>query len=335
MSIKITESVTNPVQLDIGGMTCASCAARIEKRLNKLDGVTASVNYSTEKAKIVITDDSLTAADMIAQIEEAGYTAVVQRPADAARSTDTVAAADDPTRALRHRLVLSAILSLPVVLLAMVPALQFDSWQWLSLTLAAPVVMWGGWPFHRAAWANLRHGTATMDTLISVGTLAAFGWSLYALFLGDAGDPGLRHGFSLTPEWGMGSSQIYLEVAAGVAVFILAGRYFEARAKRRSGAALRALLELGAKDVAVLRDGDEVRIPIDELVVGDRFVVRPGEKVATDGVIEDGTSAIDASLLTGEPVPVEVGPGDTVAGATVNAGGRLLVVATRVGAYDV
>ena len=332
MSIKISEPVTNQVQLDIGGMTCASCAARIEKRLNKLDGVTASVNYSTEKAKIVITDDSLTAADMIAQIEGAGYTAVVQRPADAARPTDAVAAADDPTRALRHRLVLSAILSLPVVLLAMVPALQFDSWQWLSLTLAAPVVMWGAWPFHRAAWANLRHGTATMDTLISVGTLAALGWSLYALFLGDAGDPGMRHGFSLTPKRGMGSSQIYLEVAAGVAVFILAGRYFEARAKRRSGAALRALLELGAKDVAVLRDGGEVRIPIDELVVGDRFVVRPGEKVATDGVVEDGTSAIDASLLTGEPVPVEVGPGDTVAGATVNAGGRLLVVATRVGA---
>jgi Cu+-exporting ATPase len=214
----------------------------------------------------------------------------------------------------------------------MVPALQFDAWQWLSLTLAAPVVMWGAWPFHRAAWANLRHGTATMDTLISVGTLAAFGWSLYALFLGDAGDPSMRHGFSLTPERGMGSTQIYLEVAAGVTVFILAGRFFEARAKRRSGAALRALLDLGAKDVAVLRDGQEHRVPVDQLAVGDRFVVRPGEKVATDGTVVEGTSALDASLLTGEPVPVEVGPGDPVTGATVNAGGRLVVEATRVGA---
>ncbi len=334
MSTDITDPITNQVQLDIGGMTCASCAARIEKRLNKLEGVTASVNYSTEKAKIIITDDSLTAQDLIAQVEGAGYTATVQRPPGVAASADTVeaAAAADPTRVLRQRLFVSGALSLPVVLLAMVPALQFDAWQWLSLTLAAPVVAWGALPIHRAAWANFRHGAATMDTLISVGTLAAFGWSLYALFLGDAGDPSMRHGFSLTPERGMGSGQIYLEVAAGVTVFILAGRYFEARAKRTSGAALRALLELGAKDVAVIRDGAEVRIPIDELAVGDCFVVRPGEKVATDGVVEDGTSAIDASLLTGEPVPVEVGPGDAVAGATVNAGGRLLVLATRVGA---
>ena len=221
---------------------------------------------------------------------------------------------------------------MPVIALAMIPALQFDGWQWLSLTLAAPVVVWGAWPFHRAAWMNLRHAAATMDTLISVGTLAAFGWSLYALFFGDAGDLSMRHGFSIRPERGMGSSQIYLEVAAGVTVFILAGRYFEARAKRRSGAALKALLELGAKDVAVLRDGTETRIPIEQLVVGDRFVVRPGEKVATDGVVEDGTSAIDASLLTGEAVPVEVAPGDPVTGATVNAGGRLVVRATRVGA---
>ena len=238
----------------------------------------------------------------------------------------------DESRPLRQRLIVSALLSLPVVVLAMVPALQFDYWQWLSLTLAAPVVTWGAWPFHRAAWPNLRHATATMDTLISVGVLAAFGWSLYALFLGDAGVPGMTHGFSLTADRDMGSSLIYLEVAAGVTTFILAGRYFEARAKRRSGAALKALLELGAKDVAVLRDGGEQRIPIDQLAVGDRFVVRPGEKVATDGVVEEGTSAIDASLLTGEPVPVEVGPGDAVTGATVNAGGRLVVRATRVGA---
>jgi len=333
MSASTAEPMTTDVQLDIGGMTCASCAARIEKRLNKLDGVTASVNYTTEKAKITVTDSTLTPQDLIAQVESAGYTANVPRPAVPGSTSDAaITELDDPTSALRHRLVTSAILAFPVVLLAMVPALQFDAWQWLSLTLAAPVVTWGAWPFHRAAWSNLRHGTATMDTLISVGTLAAFGWSLYALFLGDAGDPSMRHGFSFTPERGMGSRQIYFEVAAGVTVFILAGRYFEARAKRRSGAALRALLELGAKDVAVLRDGAEVRVPIEQLAVGDRFVVRPGEKVATDGIVEDGTSAIDASLLTGEPVPVEVRPGDSVAGATVNAGGRLVVRATRVGA---
>ncbi len=322
------------VQLDVGGMTCASCAARIEKRLNRMDGVTASVNYATEKAKVAL-PPGLSVDDVIAQVEATGYTARVHPPAGAARPAADAASPVEPaddTRPLRHRVVISALLAAPVVALAMIPALQFDAWQWLSLTLAAPVVVWGAWPFHRAAWANLRHGAATMDTLISVGTLAAFGWSLYALFLGDAGDPALRHGFSLTPERGMGASQIYLEVAAGVTVFILAGRYFEARAKRRSGAALRALLELGAKDVAVLRDGHEVRIPVDQLAVGDRFVVRPGEKVATDGTVEEGTSAIDASLLTGEPVPVEVGPGDSVTGATVNAGGRLVVRATRVGA---
>ena len=334
-----TTTPTSPadrVQLQIGGMTCASCAARIEKRLNKLDGVTATVNYATEKATVDV-PDGVTADDLIAQVEAAGYAATLPRPraarasaakADAGRE----AGADDATRPLRNRLIASAVLAVPVVALAMIPALQFDAWQWLSLTLAAPVVTWGAWPFHRAAWTNLRHGTATMDTLISVGTLAAFGWSLYALFLGDAGDPAMRHGFSFTPERGMGSSQIYLEVAAGVTVFILAGRYFEARAKRRSGAALRALLELGAKDVAVLRDGHEHRIPVDELAVGDRFVVRPGEKVATDGTVVEGTSAIDASLLTGEPVPVEVAPGDPVTGATVNAGGRLVIEATRVGA---
>ncbi|HKY67812.1 MAG TPA: cation transporter, partial [Acidimicrobiales bacterium] len=331
-------SPTSPVQLDIEGMTCASCAARIEKRLNRLDGVTASVNYATEKAAVDAPPD-VTPDDLVAAVEAAGYGARVRPSAAAAGrgatgDADAVAtgAAVDPTRALRDRLVASAVLAVPVVVLAMVPALQFDAWQWLSLTLAAPVVTWGARPFHRAAWTNLRHGTATMDTLISVGVLAAFGWSLYALFLGDAGDPTLRHGFSLAPERGMGSSQIYLEVAAGVTVFILAGRYAEARAKRRSGAALRALLELGAKDVAVLRDGREQRVPVDDLVVGDRFVVRPGEKVATDGTVVEGTSAIDASLLTGEPVPVEVGPGAAVAGATVNAGGRLVVEATRVGA---
>ncbi len=326
----VSGTTPSQVQLEIGGMTCASCAARIEKRLNRIEGVTATVNYTTEKASVAF-GPSVTTSDLIAQVEATGYTARVPVPARSSTEAGTVEP-PDPTHALRVRLLISLALATPVVALAMVPALQFDAWQWLSLTLAAPVVTWGAWPFHKAAWMNLRHAAATMDTLISVGVLAAFGWSLYALFLGDAGDPGLRHGFSFRPERGMGSSQIYLEVAAGVTVFILAGRYFEARAKRRSGAALQALLELGAKDVAVLRDGTEVRIAIDQLVVGDLFVVRPGEKVATDGLVEQGTSAIDASLLTGEPVPVEVGPGDAVAGATVNAGGRLVVRATRVGA---
>ena len=334
MAAETTQPVVgSQIQLEIGGMTCASCAARIEKKLNRMDGVTATVNYATEKAKVTFAD-TVTPDDLIAQVEATGYTARVPRPTVPAPGTDveTHNHGEDSTESLRQRLLISTVLAVPVIAMAMVPALQFDAWQWLSLTLAAPVVTWGAWPFHKAAWTNLRHAAATMDTLISVGTLAAFGWSLYALFLGDAGELSMRHGFSIRPERGMGSSQIYLEVAAGVTVFILAGRYFEARAKRRSGAALKALLELGAKDVAVMRDGVETRIAIEQLVVGDRFVVRPGEKIATDGVVEEGTSAIDASLLTGEPVPVEVGPGDAVTGATVNAGGRLVVRATRVGA---
>jgi len=318
------------VDLAIEGMTCASCASRIERRLNKLEGVTATVNYATEKAQVAFSDD-IEPAQLIAEVEAAGYTARLPEAPDQ-EGAGSDAGQDDPTRRLRDRLFISTALTVPVLLLSMVPALQFDHWQWLSLTLAAPVVVWGAWPFHRAAWTNLRHGTATMDTLISVGTIAAFGWSLYALFIGEAGDPSMRMGFDLSIERGGGQHEIYLEVAAGVTVFILAGRYFEARAKRRSGAALKALLELGAKDVAVLRDDVEVRVPIDQLAVDDRFVVRPGEKVATDGIVEEGTSAIDASLLTGESVPVEVAPGDDVTGATVNAGGRLVVRATRVGA---
>ena len=325
------EAATEEVDLIIGGMTCASCAARIEKRLNKLDGVDATVNYATEQAKVRVAAGH-TAADLIAQVESAGYTARPARQTADAGAAPGAGAEADEARPLRLRLITSMVLSLPVVVLAMVPALQFDAWQWLSLTLAAPVVTWGAWPFHRAAWLNARHASATMDTLISIGVLAAFGWSLYALFLGDAGELGMRHGFMWTADRTMGSSLIYLEVASGVTTFILAGRYFEARAKRRSGAAINALLELGAKDVAVLRNGFEEHIAVDELVVGDLFVVRPGEKVATDGIVEDGASAIDASLLTGEPVPVEVAPGDAVTGATVNAGGRLVVRATRVGA---
>ncbi|MBH0778976.1 heavy metal translocating P-type ATPase [Nocardia bovistercoris] len=318
---------TTPVELAIGGMTCASCANRIERKLNKLDGVHATVNYATEKAHVEIAGADITAQRLIDTVEEAGYTATVpvaEPPADAAE--------DDPVRALRTRLLVSLVLTVPVIALAMIPALQFTYWQWLSLTLAAPVVVWGALPFHRAALTNLRHGAATMDTLVSIGTLAAFGWSVYALFWGTAGTPGMTHPFELTIARMDGTGSIYLEAAAGVTTFILAGRYFEARAKRRAGAALRALLELGAKDVAVRRDGVETRIPVEELRVGDEFVVRPGEKIATDGVVVDGSSAVDAAMVTGEPVPVEVGPDDTVIGATVNVGGRITVRATRVGA---
>ncbi|GAA4573220.1 heavy metal translocating P-type ATPase [Micromonospora coerulea] len=319
----------NLIELAIGGMTCASCAARIEKKLNRMDGVEATVNYATEKATVRYAD-AVSPAELIATVEKTGYTAVVPPP-PAPAGTEPAAAPVDELRGLRTRLWVSVALSVPVVLLAMVPAWQFDYWQWLSLTLAAPVVVYGGLPFHRAALINLRHGAATMDTLVSLGTLAAFGWSLWALFLGDAGLPGMTHPFRFDITRSDGAGNIYLEAAAGVTVFILAGRYFEARAKRTAGAALRALLELGAKDVAVLRDGQETRIPVDQLAVGDRFLVRPGEKVATDGVVEEGTSAVDASMLTGESVPVEVSPGDDVVGATVNAGGRLVVRATRIG----
>ncbi|WP_424568125.1 heavy metal translocating P-type ATPase [Streptomyces sp. CH-036] len=373
-------------ELMIGGMTCASCAARVEKKLNRMDGVTATVNYATEKARVTF-GEGLKLGDIVATVEKTGYTArpvarpPVQAPAPAPESTReagpgpapevspepaseptpgsapapapelTPESASDPASdptpdsvarqaeaeqdaslaALRRRLVVSAVLATPVVLLAMVPALQFDFWQWLSLTLAAPVVVWGGLPFHRAAWTNAKHGAATMDTLVSLGTLAAFGWSLWALFLGDAGMPGMRHGFDFTVSRADATSTIYLEVAAGVITFILLGRYLEARAKRKSGAALRALMHLGAKDVAVLRGGREVRVPAGTLVVGDRFVVRPGEKIATDGTVIEGSSAVDASMLTGESVPVEVAIGDTVTGATLNADGRLVVEATRVG----
>ena len=320
------------IELQIGGMTCASCAMRIEKKLNKLDGVQATVNYATEKAQVTTPAD-LDPQTLVAEVEKAGYTATLPAPpAPDQGDGKGEPPADAELAGLRHRLIVSAVLTVPVVVLAMVPAWQFTYWQWLSLTLAAPVVVWGAWPFHRAAWANLRHGAATMDTLISVGTLAAFAWSVYALFLGTAGQPGMIHPFELTVRPGDGSANIYLEVAAGVTTFVLAGRYFEKRSKRQAGAALRALLDLGAKEVAVLRDGTETRIGVDQLRVGDEFVVRPGEKIATDGVIVAGRSAVDASMLTGESVPVEVGDGDTVVGATVNVGGRLLVRATRIGA---
>ncbi|MDX2547182.1 heavy metal translocating P-type ATPase [Streptomyces sp. WI04-05B] len=335
-----TPTVTpHEVELTIGGMTCASCASRVEKKLNRMDGVFATVNYATEKAKVSYAD-GVGVDDLIATVVKTGYTAEEPPPPAVAEAPTTERDADPELVALRQRLVVSVLLAAPVVLMSMVPALQFDNWRWLALTLASPVVVWGGLPFHRAAFTNARHGAATMDTLVSVGTLAAYGWSLWALFWGDAGRPampgmdgmGIRESFSFTASRTGDTSEIYLEVAAGVIAFILLGRYLEARAKRRSGAALRALMELGAKDVSVLRGGREVRVPVGELAIGDRFVVRPGEKIATDGTVVEGASAVDASMLTGESVPVDVGAGDAVTGATVNAGGRLVVEATRVGA---
>jgi Cu+-exporting ATPase len=320
---------TEHLDLPITGMTCASCATRIERKLNKLDGVRASVNYATERATVEFDSGSVEPKRLVKAVESVGYGAAL--PAEEAESGHRDE--PDPTAPLRRRLIVSALLSAPVLLFSMVPACQFDNWQWLALQLATPVVVWGAWPFHRAAWTNLKHGAATMDTLISVGTLAAWLWSLYALFLGDAGMTGMEMEFDLIPSPGEATDEIYLEVAAVVTTFVLAGRYFEARAKRRAGAALEALLELGAKEVSVLgSDGGERLVPVEELKPGQRFLVRPGEKVATDGVVEEGRSAVDMSMLTGEPVPVEVGPGSELAGATVNAGGRLVVRATRVGA---
>ncbi|MEU9198244.1 heavy metal translocating P-type ATPase [Streptomyces hundungensis] len=329
-----TTSGAADVELVIGGMTCASCAARIEKKLNRMDGVEATVNYATEKAKVTFRED-VSVADLIATVEATGYTAKEPAPVrtESGPAEGEREEAADELRPLRQRLLTAAVLAVPVIAMSMVPALQFEYWQWLSLTLTAPVVTYAAWPFHRAAWTNARHGAATMDTLISVGTSAAFLWSLWALFFGTAGTPGMTHPFELTIGRSDGAGNIYLEAAAGVTAFILAGRYFEARSKRKAGAALRALLELGAKDVTVLRaDGRELTVPTDELKVGDRFLVRPGEKIATDGTVVEGSSAVDASMLTGESVPVEVAPGDAVTGATLNAGGRLVVEASRVGA---
>lgn len=321
---------TQHIELQVGGMTCASCVARIEKKLNKLDGVSASVNFVTGKASVDY-GAGVSTERLVAAIEQAGYTATMPAPSTSVGDGAGVGADADSLVLLRQRLLVVVMLTVPVIAMAMVPILQFTHWQWLSLMLAAPVVVWGGWPFHRAAWRNLRHGSATMDTLVSMGTLAALGWSVYALFWGTAGMAGMTHSFQLTINRADGTGNIYLEAAAGVTAFILAGRYLEARAKRRAGAALRALLELGAKDVAVRRDGAEQRIPADQLAVGDEFVVRPGEKIATDGVVIEGSSAVDASMLTGESVPAEIAPGDSVVGATLNVGGRVVVRATRIG----
>jgi Cu+-exporting ATPase len=314
---------TASVDVLVGGMTCGACARRVERTLNRLDGVSATVNYATEKASVTHTD-AVTVEEILAAVERAGYTAALPTP--------EAPPAPDPAAALRVRMLICALLALPVVATAMVPALQFDYWQWGSLALTTAVVAWGALPFHRTALANLRHATASMDTLVSVGTLAAYGWSLYALLLGGAGEPGHRHTFGVSLSSTGSGAHLYLEVAAGVTAFVLAGRYAEARARRRSGAALDALLELAATEASVVRDGQEVRLPADRVVVGDRFVVRPGEKIPTDGIVVEGASAVDASMLTGEPVPVEVAEGDAVVGGCVNVGGRLVVRATRVGA---
>jgi Cu+-exporting ATPase len=323
---------TSTYELEIGGMTCASCAARIEKKLNRLDGVEASVNYATEKARIAA-PEGFDPHLLIAEVEKTGYTAELPAPPpDATGADDGATEHDDPELlALRRRLVGSVWLSVPVILVSMIPALQFDYWQWAALTLTAPVIAWAAWPFHRAAWVNLKHGAATMDTLVSVGTSAAFLWSLYALFLGTAGERGMTHAFEITVHPHDGAGNIYLEVAAGVTMFLLAGRYFEKRSKRQAGSALRALLELGAKDVAVRRGGVETRVPVEQLEVGDEFIVRPGEKIATDGVIVEGATAVDASMLTGESVPVEAATGDSVTGGTVSTSGRIVVRADRIG----
>ncbi len=314
------------VTLDVTGMTCAACASRIERKLNKLDGVTATVNYATEQARVEVPDDAastMTVDDVIATIEATGYGAHI--PSDDVEQPDRL-------EYLRKRLFVAVVLGIPVLALSMIPALQFDGWQWVALVLATPVATWAAWPFHRAMVLNLRHGQTTMDTLISVGVSAAYLWSLWALLFTDAGDVGMTMSMSLDVRGGDGGHHIYLEVASTVVAFILAGRYFEASAKRRAGDALRALLDLGAKDVAVLDvDGTERRIPIADLHVGDRFVVRPGEKVATDGRVVEGHSAVDRSLVTGESMPIEVGPGDDVIGATVNENGRLVVEARLVG----
>ena len=331
----MTEVKTH-IELPISGMTCASCAARIEKRLNKLDGVEANVNYATEKATLDYDSKLLNSDDLIKAVEEVGYKVVRNEensPDTSQGSTETKQTQfEQELSSLKQRLIVSSILGLPVLLLSMIPILQFRNWQWASLTLTAPVVIWGGLPFHKATWLNLRHRAATMDTLISIGTISAFIWSLWALFVGHAGDPGMKMEFSFSLDQHGGNDHIYLEVAAVVIVFLLAGRYFEASAKNKSGSAIASLLELGSKDVAILDDNDkESIVPIDQLKKGDRFAVRPGEKIATDGQVLSGNSVIDVSLLTGESVPVEVAPGDDITGATINVGGYLIVKATRVG----
>ncbi|CAB4886792.1 unannotated protein [freshwater metagenome] len=339
------EHAEQHIELDVTGMTCAACAARIEKKLNRLDGVTATVNYATERAAVSFAGAGAAAPDLISVVESLGYGASVHTAAATTalpgdELTPTERAAEVRANDRRQRLITSAVLAVPVVVLSMVSSFQFRNWQWLAFALTAPVAVWGAWPFHRSAWKNLLQLTSTMDTLVSLGVGAAFGWSTWSLFVGDAGVPGMKMRLTLFPARstdamagmaGMAHSELYLEVASSVVVFMLAGRYFETRAKRRSGAALRALLNVGAKEATVLRNGREVLVPIAALQVGEQFVVRPGEKIAADGVVVEGASAVDASMLTGESVPVDVSAGSPVTGGTVNVGGRLVVRTTRVG----
>ncbi len=349
--------MTTELDLDLTGMTCASCANRVEKKLNRLDGVDATVNFALHRARVAYDPDQADVDDLVDAVRSAGYDAAPapspdhgagahEMPEHDAADEHSMAAHDHgPTddagvTALRNRLLICAALATPVVAIAMVPALQFRNWQWLLLTLASPVAIWGAWPFHRAAWNAARHGTTSMDTLVSVGVLAAYTYSVVALFFGEAGSPhmaDMQMSTSLFSAPTGGLDHTYLEVAAAVPTFILLGRYLEARAKRSAGAALHALLSLGARDASLLVDDGhggviEQQVPAASLTVGDRFVVRPGERIATDGVVVDGESAVDASMLTGESVPTDVGPGSDVVGATVNESGRLVVRATRVGA---
>lgn len=322
-SLKPGMNSLTDLSVDVTGMTCASCAARIEKKLNKLPGVSASVNYATRKAQVTLADGA-TLESVIASVEAGGYGASLP-------ATNHEPVTNTELGQMRRNLLICIALTIPVAALSMIPVLQFDNWQWLALTLTAPVAIWGAWPFHRAAWMNARHGTSTMDTLISLGVLSAFAWSLYALFFGTAGEPGMRMAFHLIPQRGVGSGEIYLEVAAAVTVFLLTGRYLEYQAKDRASDALERLLNLGVRQARVVVDGQETLREIADLSVGDIFSVRPGEAIATDGVVLEGTSSVDMSLLTGESMPVPVADGDDVVGATINTSGHLLVQATRVG----
>ena len=319
-STKLVMSSSTEYALDVTGMTCSSCAARIERKLNRLPGISATVNYATQKAHVTLADDA-TLDSVIQAVEAGGYGIALPRPV----------AELSELALMRRNLFICIALTIPVAALSMIPILQFDNWQWLTLTLAAPVAIWGAWPFHRAAWINARHGTSTMDTLVSLGVLAAFGWSLYALFFGTAGEPGMRMGFHLIPERGAGSGEIYLEVAAAVTVFLLTGRYFERKAQDQAGQALRRLLDLGARQARVQHDGAEVMRDIDQLAVGDIVLVRPGEAIPSDGVVVGGRSAVDISMLTGEPLPIDVVPGSSVVGATIAVNGHLQIQITKVG----
>ncbi|MGW1657673.1 heavy metal translocating P-type ATPase [Streptomyces atratus] len=326
-----SEGTLTTTDLIVGGMTCAACVNRVEKRLAKLGGVTAMVNLATGQARVNHPPE-VTADDLVAVVQRAGYTA--ERPS-APEPRQTVGQSDraqDEAATERNRLVITALLAVPVIVLSMVPSLQFRNWQWLCFTLSAPVILWSAWPFHLRALRGLRHSSATMDTLVSLGVISSFAWSVYALFLGGAGARDMRMPFTLLPSAGGGIAHVYLEAAVAVPLFVLTGRFLEARARHGTGEALRSLAGLAAKDVTVRDSGQERRIPVEQLLVGQEFVVRPGERVATDGVVVSGRSALDLSLVTGESDPAEVGPGQSVVGAAVNSGGMLLVRATAVGA---